>query len=264
MTPRSSIEHLLATVTLPADGRVLIVPSMAERPGTGAHPQLVAGLLNHFGTRATLGVPTGTPKPLRRRWMGLARAHGAQPVGLGDAGWDRVVLPGEAYMLDEVLIPAELADADHLIFVAAHTDETLGLGFVRRIAHPHSRLRARGTSERVRLDAEIASAVRARYILDGTRLAGGVPTNLCAWVSDPLTTELLGLGLRRYIDTRRGYESVTAWEHERVQAATELGLGPAVGSEIVLRADREIADIANFLGDELGCPVEWLPEKETM
>ncbi|HEX2280342.1 MAG TPA: hypothetical protein VHG52_01145 [Thermomicrobiales bacterium] len=260
-TPSGALERLLQSIELPAGARTLVVPSVAVRQGTGAHPALVASLLDVLGARAVLGIPAGTAQPIRRRWTNLAAGRGVSCLTLGTLGWDRVELSGDAYMLDEVLLPAELADADARIFIPAIGDEPLALGFTRRIVHPHTRLRARGNANRDRLDAEIASTVTARYLLDASRLRGDIPASACFWTADALTAELAGVGLRRLMDSLGGIESVSAWEHERIQAATELGQGPAAGKDIVLRAERDgeaSQQIAESLRDELGCRIEWL------
>lgn len=260
-TPAEALNRLARAVQLPASDSVLVVPSTALRSGAGAHPQVVAGLLEALGSQAMLGTPASTPQPVQRRWEGLAAGRGARSLTLGAAGWDRVELAGEAFLLDEVLVPAELADAGDLIFVPAIGDEALALGFVRGIVHPHTRMRARGNANRTRLDAEIAATVSAHYLLDASRLHGSISASVCLWADDALSAELAGVGIQRLVDTRRGFESVSAWEHERVQAATELGLGPPAGDAIVLRAERDGGPserIAGFLRDELSCRVEWI------
>lgn len=258
MTPTDALLALVELIDLPTDTPVIVVPSVASRPGAGAHPHVVAALLRTLGSRATLGLPASTSQPVRGRWERLAFRRGAGVVILGRGGWDRITLPEDGFLLDEVYLPAEVIDADSRIFIPAVGDSDLALGFARQIAHPHTRLRARGSDQRTRLDVEVAAALPANYLLDASRLTG-IAANLCAWTSDPLSAELVGVALQRLMDVNRGYESVSTWEDERVQSATEVGIGPAAGSDIILRAPAQglgLDPVVNFLGDELGCNVE--------
>lgn len=258
MSPAEALQALTQYIDLPAAARVVVVPSVASRPGAGAHPHVIAALLNRLCGRATLGLPTGTPLPIRRRWEQLAVERGAQFAILGSAGWDRVTLPDVGFMLDEVYLPAEVTDASARIFVPALGDSTMALGFARQIAHPHTRMRARGSDKRTHLDVEVAAALRANYLLDASRLTG-IAANLCFWTTDALSAELAGIAVQRLMDVTRGYESVSTWERQRVQVATEIGIGPAGGTDIVLRAPRQgpgLEPVVTFLRDELGCKVE--------
>jgi hypothetical protein len=264
-TPQSAVEHLAGSAGLPSGRPLLVVPSVATKPGHGAHPQVVATLLVQSGQGATLGIPHGLAMPLRRRWERLAHNAGSQVVRLGDAGWDVIEMDDDALMLDQVFLPAELNDFDQLLFVPALRDEALALGFVRAIAHPHSRLRARSSAQRLRLDVEVARASNGKFLLDATRLPGLLATNLVVLADNPLSTELVALGIHRFMDIARGIESVSAWEHPRVQAATELGIGPASGDDILLhvwRADSGVHSLVEFLTTELGCSVAWIEDGE--
>ena len=265
-TPQAAVEHLAGATGLPGGQPLLVVPSVAAKPGQGAHPQVVATLLAHLGHGATLGIPHGTVMPLRRRWERLARNAGCQVVRLGDAGWDAIEIDDDASMLDEVFLPAELVDFDRRLFIPALRDEALALGFVRAIAHPHSRLRARSSADRVRLDVEVACAAGGSFLLDATRLPGLLATNLVVWADDPLSTELVAIGIQRFMDISRGIESIGAWENPRVQAATEMGIGPATGDDIVLnvrRSDTGMHALVEFLATELGCSVVWIEDGGT-
>jgi hypothetical protein len=263
-TPQSAVEHLVSATGLPVGQPVLVVPSVATKPGQGAHPQVVATLLAHLGHEATLGVPHGTAMPLRRRWERMAHNAGCQSVRLGDAGWDAIDLDDDAFLLDQVLVPAEFTDFERRLFVPALRDEALALGFLRTIVHPHSRLRARSSANRARLDVEVARAANGSFLLDATRLPGLLATNLLVWADDPLSTELVALGIQRFIDVAQGLESISVWEHHRVQAATELGIGPATGNDIVLnvrKSDAGMHALVEFLATELGCSVCWMAEE---
>jgi len=260
-TPDAAVEHLARATALPVGQSLLVVPSVATRPGQGAHPQVIATLLAMLGQQAMLGIPHGTAMPIRRRLERLANDAGCQAVRLGEAGWDAVAVDDSAFMLDQILLPAELADFDQGLFVPGLRDEALALGFVRTIVHPHSRLRVRSSAERERLDVEVSRATSGFFLLDATRLPGLLATNLVVWADDPLAMELVALGIQRFIDIARGFESVSAWEHRRVQAATELGIGPATGDDIVLnvrKSDTGMQALIEFLVTELGCTVSWI------
>lgn len=262
-TPRAAAERLLTLVGAPQNETVLLLPSMPSRPPSGSHPQVVAALIETLGSRARLGIPAGTALPIRRRWANLASGLGGQAVTLGQQGWDRIALERAEFQLDEVFLPSELRDASMRLAIPALRDEGLVLGFWRQIAHPHTRLRVRGNENRARLEVELCAAVQSTYVLDANRLANGLATNLVAWTEDPVAAELVGLGMRRYFEAAQGHESVSPWEDEQVQAATEIGLGPLAGSNLLLRADSassQAREIANYLVDELGCRVEWLTE----
>jgi hypothetical protein len=263
-TPAEAARSVLKLAGIHDQTPTLVVPSMATRPGRGAHPHFVASLLDTLEATTDIGVPPSTPASVRRRWEQLAAQYGAGSVRLGSAGWDRVELAREAFFLDEVYLPSELHAYPRVIAVPALADEALALGFLREIAHPHTRMRARGTSRRNRLDAEIASAAKLAFVIDGSRLPGVVATNIAVWAPDPLSAELAGAGLRRFIDAARGYESVSAWEHERVQAATELAIGPATGAAMLIRAEeanRAVRPVAEYLANELSCRITWVAEE---
>lgn len=254
MTPASAVEALIDMSTLPESGSVLVVPSVASRPGQGAHPHLVARLLVELGERATLAVPAGTPRPVRGRWERLARERGAGVVTPGDAGWDAIRLPDVGYRLDEVLVPAELELFQHRIAIPAFTDSGMVMGFLRHLVHPHTALRVRQHAEPERLQAELARAISCSWLLDGTRLPGVIPANLAIWSEHPLAAELVGIGVQRYIDFRQGYESSGTWERHQIQAAAELGEGPATGSDLVLKVNAE-SDVTSFVAEDIGCEV---------
>lgn len=260
LTPQAAIERLLQLVDMPEDAPVLVMPSIANRPPSGTHPQVAAGLLNTLRSRATVGIPAGTALPVRRRWQYLARQSEALPVSLGQDGWDRVQFQGDGYRLDAAFMPAELTDAATRIVIPALMDDALALGFWSEIAHPHTRLRMHGPN-RDRMMAELSTAARANYLLDASRLPGGLALNLLAWTDDPVAAELVGLGIRRFVEDAEGHESVGPWENARVQAAAELGHGPLSGSTLLLRIDASLdtlRTIADSLVDQLDCGIEWV------
>lgn len=251
-TPAGAVEGLLDNV--PETGSVLVLPSVVSRPGQGAHPHLVARLLVELGARATLAVPKDTPGPVRGRWERLARDRGTGFVRLGDAGWDMVALPDAGYRLDGVLLPAELERFQHRIAVPAFGDSGLVLGFLRRLVHPHTAMRVRQHAESDRLQTELASAVSCSWLLDATRLPSAIPANLAIWSEHPVSAELMGIAIQRYIDFRQGYESSGSWEHPQIQAAAELGEGPATGRDMVMHVAGE-SDLTRFIAQDLGCEI---------
>ncbi len=263
LTPQLAVERLLRLIDLPDSQEIMLLPSVASRPGRGTHPQVAAALLGQLGRRASLGLPTGTSMPVRRRWENLARRLGARPTTLGQAGWDRIDFPPD-YLLDAAYLPAEVLDAGRRIAIPALGDESLALGFWGEIVHPHTRLRSAG-KHRNRLMAELSTTVPASYLLDASRLPGGVATNLMAWTDDPVAAELVGLGIRRYVEDAQGYETSGPWENERIQAAAELGPGPASGSDLLLRVDDSTSGsraTADYLADQLSSRIEWVTERD--
>lgn len=260
MTPQEAVDRLTTLAVLPETGSVLVIPSVANRPGRGAHPHLVAAMLANLGPRAVLGIPHGTPAPVRRRWEQLAAKRAGGSVRLGSAGWDAVELDGDGYRLDRVFLPVELRQFDNRLAVPAIGDASLGLGFIATVAHPHTRLRAGGTVERSRLEVEIARAVECSYLLDATRLPGLIAANLAAYAGDAVTIELAALAILRFIDHARGFETTGAWEEARVQAAAELGMGPSTGDNISLvvhEQDARLKELADFIALELSCQLTW-------
>lgn len=260
LTPESAVERLLQLIDVPEVEPILVLPSMANRPASGTHPRVAAGLLSAVRSRAVAGIPSGTALPVKRRWEHLAKTLAAQTVTLGRDGWDRVEFPGGGHRLDAAFLPAEVTDAATVIVMPALRDDALALGFWREIVHPHSRLRTHRT-DRGRMIAELSTTVRASYLLDASRLPAGLPITLLAWTDNPVTAELVGLGIRRYLEDVEGYESVGPWENARVQAAAELGHGPLAGSAILLRADASMdgtRTIAVYLADQLDCGIEWV------
>lgn len=251
-TPAGSVEKLLDN--LPESGSVLVLPSVASRPGQGAHPHLVARLLVELGARATLAVPRGTPGPVRGRWERLARDRGAGFARLGDAGWDAVELPETGYRLDRVLLPAELERFQHRIAVPAIGDSGMVLGFLRQLVHPHTAMRVRQHAESDRLQAELVSAIPCSWLLDASRLPAAIPANVAIWSEHPVPAELVGVAIQRYIDFRQGYESSGSWERPQIQAATELGEGPANGNDLMLKVSEE-SELTRFIAQDLGCEV---------
>lgn len=253
-TPASAFEQLQSMWRLPAVGRVLVMASVASRPGRGAHPHAVATLLRALDGRALLAIPARTPLPVRTRWTRLASECNATPIRFGDSGWMQVLLPDRGYRFESVMLPADLESVEHAIAVTAIGDETPAIGFLRTVSHPHTALRARRSADVAKLDAEIATAARVTYILDGSRLPGPLATNLAVVASDPLSAELVALAIRRYVDLEQGRESSGSWEQPQVQAATELGLGPSSGTELTLHVDEPSA-LSRFIAGELGCTV---------
>lgn len=263
-TPDEAVDNVLQLAGTPAAGDVLVLPSIARRPGQGAHPHVIAALLLHFRGRATLAIGSDAPAPIRRRWERLARERETPTVYLGRAGWDEVVLADDAFMLDRVLLPAELQAYSHCIAVPALGDNALALGFLRTISHPHTRLRARGNLERERLDAEVARAANLTYLLDASRLPGSLSMHLACQAPDALSTELVGLSIRRYLDSARGFETSGSWEHRRVQAATEIGFGPQTGADLLLQvrsSDSRLGELVSFVAADLTCQVTWKGEE---
>ena len=259
-SPAESVDNLIALSPTLDAATVLVIPSVASRPGQGAHPHVVAALLLLLGPRATLAMPHGTSAPVRRRWERLARDRDASTIRLGETGWDAVVLDDDAYMLDRVLLPAEIHEFDHCIAVPALGDDTLALGFLREVVHPHTRLRARGNPARERLDVEVARAATMTYLLDASRLPGALSTHLACWAPDALSAELVGQSIRRYLESARGFETIGSWEHKRVQAATEIGFGLQNGDDLVLQvqeSDARLRDLVTFIARDLTCQVVW-------
>ncbi|MBA2454905.1 MAG: hypothetical protein H0V47_17195 [Chloroflexia bacterium] len=265
LTPEDAVERLLQTIDVPTAEPILVLPSMPNRPASGTHPKIAAGLLSAVRSPTAVGIPDGTTLPVKRRWENLARTLEARTVTLGRRGWDRVEFPGDSYRLDAAFLPSELTDAATLIAMPALRDDALAIGFWREVAHPHTRLRMHNV-DRDWMMAELSTTLRANYLLDASRLSGGLSINLLAWTDNSVAAELVGLGIRRYLEEARGYESVGPWEHARVQAAAELGHGPMSGSAILLRADETLdgtRTIAVYLADQLGCGIEWVTARNT-
>lgn len=260
LTPETGVERLLQLVDLSQGEPVLVLPSLADRPASGNHPQVAVTLLKALGSRATVGLPAQAAMPVRRRWERLARRAGAQHVTLGKRGWDRVEFAGDGYRMDAAFVPAELTDSMAVIAIPALLDDALALGFWRESAHPHTRLRTLGT-DRERMLTELSTVTRATYLLDASRLPGELTVKLLAWTDNPVAAELVGLGIRRYFEDAQGHETIGPWENARVQAAAELGHGPASGSAIVLRADAStdgVRAMAVYLADQLSCGIQWV------
>lgn len=244
---------------------MVVLPSMVNRPQSGSHPHVVAALLDGMRVDATLGIPAGTAMPVKRRWEHLAKRHSTPSITLGDGGWDRVEFQGDFHRLDAAYLPAEVMDAMTRIAVPSLGDDALALGSWREQVHAHTRLRTHNT-DNSRMVAELSTLVRAHYLLDATRLPASLSLNLLVWTDNAVAAELVGLGIRRYIDDTLGDESVGPWENRRVQAAAEIGHGPLSGSAILLRVDPAldgVRTLAVYLADQLSCGIEWLTDRST-
>lgn len=264
MTPQIAVERLLQLVDVPRAQPAMIVPTIANRPHPGVHPKIAAGLFDRVAPDSVLGLNRDTALPVRRRWAQLARKHDLRSTMLGDGGWDRVEFQADSYRLDAAYMPVELLDALARIVLNTLDDDALALGFWREFAHPHTRLRTHST-DRARLDAELSTLFRAWYLLDASRLPPQLGITLVAWTDHPVAAELIGLGIRRYIDESRGHEDVGPWEHARVQASAELGHGPLTGSALLLRAEPAldaVRALCIYLADQLGCGIDWITAKD--
>lgn len=253
-TPADATRTLIDMQVLPESGSVLVVPSVASRPGQGAHPHVVAQVLVELGERATLAVPANAPGPVRSRWERLAKERKASVTRLGHTGWDAIELPETGFLLDRVLIPAELERFQHRIAIPSFGDSGRFQAMLRQLVHPNTAIRVQQHPESDRLHAELSAAISCSWLLDASRLPGVVAANLTIWADNAIAVELVALAVERYIDFCQGYESAGSWERAQVQAATELGEGPASGVDLVLTVNEE-SDLTRFIAQDLGCEV---------
>jgi hypothetical protein len=254
----TTLDHLVA---LAQSARTVLLPTIADRSAGGSRPQLVAALARHAALHAppAIGVPLGTSDQVVNRWRQLADVSGATLLQLGATGWDRVVLGEHGRTLTDVLVPAELTDADRLVVFPVVTDTPGVFRFWRQIVHPHSRLRATAGRWHVTAAVDLAAPFSARYVLDLTHDREARALAGLAWTDDPVAAELVILGTRVLRDRAAGVETRGPWEDEHVQAAVESGLGIAGGHGLVLRVavgDNRAARLADGLAELLDCRVE--------
>jgi len=138
--------------------------------------------------------------------------------------------------LSAVRLHRDIVDAGTLIAVNDLTGEkgsrpTIALGIWGRYTDVRDRLGYRLSAADRGAAAEIALAVRPRWVIVADRWQG----SFVAFVTDDqIVAELAGLALKQIKEGELA-EPIGPWEDQLVQRATELGLGVRLPSEIAVR-----------------------------
>jgi hypothetical protein len=199
------------------------------------------------------------------RWTALASQTGVSTVSLGDLGWYRLDLGNMGGKLNELFLPAELANAEQIIafpgFPAGNP-----VDFWRYIVHPHTRLRVSASQYRLQLAVELAAAVDADYMfrITDTHFSGKSRDQndmLVISADDPVAARLVWLCAQQFLSEDVDDETINPWEDEQIQAAAELGVGVQISSELRLcihSATILAVSFAKFSANKLGCHLIWM------
>jgi hypothetical protein len=223
-------------------------------------------------------VTVTTPAP----WIaGLSAALGGSRIGIAPTGraarkavtrgplrdfqrfepaegdWVRWDLPSAGYQLDHAYMPARLEPPAPVVALPGRSEADSPAMLWLEIAHPHTAARIRTAPDRDALVAELLTGVRARFIIGFS--ARGLPRADVAVATDhPIAAQLVWRAAQRIAEWQAGLESMTPWEDGVVQAAAQLGFGPAFGAQLTVHVsapDQLNLAVAEALQELLDCAV---------
>jgi hypothetical protein len=241
----------------------LIVPEVASQGKRGASPYLVDGLLKHFREHrpTRVGLPACKGSMLEH-WERLARRSATPVDHLGRQGWDRLVIDDPHVALSWVDIPVELADAQAVLALIRAERKREPFDFWPTVVHPNTAARARLSDDRDRMVPELCAAKPLSWLIDLT-LGGGFSTTsgiaILALTTDVVAAELCALTVQQLSWAFSGYEQAGPWEHPRIQAACDLGVGIAAGFGLAVSArpgDDPAQRLAERIARRLDCTIE--------
>ena len=204
------------------DGRTILLPSSLDANDPVARQ--TAGILRERGTDAIIVPPPGT----RTRLASFLRAPAH------DAAWTRIPLTRRDTALQQVTLPAQLAEGSSRIAVC-DLDRVAARGpfildLLAHYTHPRDRMRLLASGQRSQSVAEINLALAPSPALIAMTHGGA---SLVATTEDPVAAELLALALAE-LKVGRDVSYTGPWEDGVVQRATELDLGVHYPGEIEL------------------------------
>lgn len=246
----STLEMALKTVLQLApegDNRspLLLLPSTLDQDDVVASS--AREILRQRGVDASIF----TPGSQHRRFASLLR-----PVTT-DPAWMEVASDRPGVDMVRVTLPAALVRAPQR-FLACDLDQVARSGpfvldLLGRYLHPRDRVRLLSSGARQQSLAEVNLALPGSIALLHMSVSAGA---LVAITNDLILGELAALALSELVIGReRGFTG--PWEDAVVQRATELQMGVAVPSEIVIRwmPDSEaIEPMRNHIVQRLGLP----------
>lgn len=255
----SAARSLLCPRSLAAP--LTIIPEVAGGPRRGASPFVARAVIHAVKTPATVLAVPDQRRPVVARWRRLAAACGTQFTILGSRGWVRVTLDDPAFRLTSVDAPFELIAPGEALGILRAERTREPFDFWPPVVHPHSALRATIGAKRDRLIAELASLRQFAWIIDLTAGGGVSMSNATATLAvtdDIIAAEVCLLAAQQLSWIRSGFEESVPWEHPRIQAACQLGLGISGGHALVLRVrrDDDVAQrVAERIARRLDCAV---------
>ena len=229
--PRSALRRLTA--------------SQAERD-VGTTPGLIHITRSASGALASALLENAPPGTHINTARGARNLAGIGP-GLHN-GWARLELPVAGFQLDAVYLPTEFARVPVIVLPgAADADAPAQLWI--DVVHPHTALRIRASGKRSELLAEALLATCAMYVLP-LKHADPSARRFVAVTADVVAAQLIRLAGERLAAASDEPETVSPWEDAVVQAATQLGLGPARGDQLALIV-RDVEGVAGTVPDRL-------------
>jgi hypothetical protein len=112
----------------------------------------------------------------------------------------------------------------------------------------------------------VLAGVRATYVLP-LRFATPSARRIVAVTDDVVAAQLFWLAGRRISARSEAPETVSPWEDDLVQAATQLGLGPASGDQLTLvihDAQRLAGSAPGRIVELLNCRVQFADEEQAV
>lgn len=192
-------------------------------------------------------VPVRSPKRGR-----LLQRH--QP---SSADWVRWDFPRPGYRLDHAFVPRAIEPPAVVIALAGRAPVDSPAELWLDVVHPHTAARIRTAPELDGLLAELLTGIRSAFIVvfrSGNRQLATV----MAGTEHPIAAQLIWRAGQRNMATRDAPDSAAPWEDPVVQAAAQLGFGPALGAQLTVALDdaRGLAPtLSATLVELLGCQV---------
>lgn len=219
----------------------------------GRPPAWSAGFAQLQAARGIAVAPAGRHA---RKVVAAGPLRDFRRIDLTDGAWVRWDFARSGFLLDHAFMPECIEPPAEVLVLAGRAEADSPVALWLDVVHPHTAARIRTAPDQAALLAELLTGVHARFIIGFSITSSRA--QVAALADHPVAAQLVWRAAQCITADRDAPEAPTPWEDSVVQAAAQLGFGPALGVQLTihLRDPHSLyPGLAGRLHELLGCQV---------